>query len=883
MRIVPFIRRSFAAAVTMILTLSVYWSYKSTTIRHKRPVAIEHKSSLNNLEGGSYAHRHFGLENIRKNQLPTPEFKKDNKLFKTSTEMSYTTPSTKNLSSTASKKIKIESNPKDAQDFGNVLLKPEEFCFMMLAARHIKVLKHNTKTVPCFVLPSQHDKLLQQMQAGNNTTFLVISTNPKSTNSESLFVDYKHINRYISQSVVVKSIPLDALTKSDLPLVIKLHVLVASVSPLRVYRHRQGQAIISLKEKCSLAQMEEHLERWHYKDEQIASMWERIDWLIVTTLMLTEASMLTSSSDKIIEPNIYLPLDFHFILNGTLDPAVLEVKSSSNISQIVRRDTSSIMSAISTLLPSNNHKNEGIPCIKPKLCLTKQQQLFSEVSDQEESRSGGFIKLYPTPDGHLYDPLISALQSSVYGNSEQGHHGAPSRGTFQVHHLLTALEHYKHNDTEALNTATHLDGTTGDARKSYLEGDGEEYEPAHTADLQEIATKDPECDDDPGAIPVLTNIHTHPHMELQPAFRHDTEAYQARVPFHVLNVRLWGKTSTCLSEARINSYRGTAQPANYSLGVGWNAFALHLMDTSHAKAWNLMSYKLHIYREKRDEHAPTFSGSLPHVTCTLTQDCDLRVFPDQPCGLEDAKMKWREFTKQRAELAACTSGHTPENGRCLVVHTSCLSVVRVLLHEDGRCLVEDGRCLVVHTSCLSNVRVLLQERKMDVALWYIHHVSLLSVSCYMKMDFALWKMDFALWYIHHVSLLSVSCYRKMDFALWNCFVLTSSEYRLDFFTWCGAKFYIRKMASAFGKSSRGSEVVLSKPIRPIREEIEFWRFLDNWKRCIPWRQEKQVGLRISTDASSFRWAAETEIGDLTSKLIERSLSTLGIHGMDPDL
>lgn len=77
----------------------------------------------------------------------------------------------------------------------------------------------------------------------------------------------------------------------------------------------------------------------------------------------------------------------------------------------------------------------------------------------------------------------------------------------------------------------------------------------------------------------------------------------------------------------------------------------------------------------------------------------------------------------------------------------------------------------------------------------------------------------------------------------------------------GAKFYIREMAAAIGKAGRGLEVTLSPD---LRHEIEFWRFLDQWESHIPWRQEKHVSLRMSTDASGFRWAASVhlESGDL---------------------
>ena len=81
----------------------------------------------------------------------------------------------------------------------------------------------------------------------------------------------------------------------------------------------------------------------------------------------------------------------------------------------------------------------------------------------------------------------------------------------------------------------------------------------------------------------------------------------------------------------------------------------------------------------------------------------------------------------------------------------------------------------------------------------------------------------------------------------------------------GAKFYIREMASAVGKASHGGDVILSEG---LREEISFWRFLDNWDETIPWRSERHTAISLSSDSSSFRWAAvlhhasqRLEIGD----------------------
>ena len=64
----------------------------------------------------------------------------------------------------------------------------------------------------------------------------------------------------------------------------------------------------------------------------------------------------------------------------------------------------------------------------------------------------------------------------------------------------------------------------------------------------------------------------------------------------------------------------------------------------------------------------------------------------------------------------------------------------------------------------------------------------------------------------------------------------------------GTKFYIRKaltIGSAAGKPNA--------PLSPLlREELEFWRFLDSWTDHIPWRKDEHVALKVITDASQSR-------------------------------
>jgi hypothetical protein len=39
----------------------------------------------------------------------------------------------------------------------------------------------------------------------------------------------------------------------------------------------------------------------------------------------------------------------------------------------------------------------------------------------------------------------------------------------------------------------------------------------------------------------------------------------------------------------------------------------------------------------------------------------------------------------------------------------------------------------------------------------------------------------------------------------------------------------------------------------LREEFEYWRFLDSWKDVLPWRHERHLRLSVSIDASGYDW------------------------------
>ena len=68
-----------------------------------------------------------------------------------------------------------------------------------------------------------------------------------------------------------------------------------------------------------------------------------------------------------------------------------------------------------------------------------------------------------------------------------------------------------------------------------------------------------------------------------------------------------------------------------------------------------------------------------------------------------------------------------------------------------------------------------------------------------------------------------------------------------------ARLYIREVNRAISIATKNSRSVQMKD--DLRQEIEHWRFIDNWDGFVPWRSEKHLQVEIATDASLFRWGA----------------------------
>ena len=67
----------------------------------------------------------------------------------------------------------------------------------------------------------------------------------------------------------------------------------------------------------------------------------------------------------------------------------------------------------------------------------------------------------------------------------------------------------------------------------------------------------------------------------------------------------------------------------------------------------------------------------------------------------------------------------------------------------------------------------------------------------------------------------------------------------------GAKLFTREMGIALSQASKRKGLVEVKG--PLRHELEYWRFLDEWKGHMPWFKEHHMVVCVTSDASGFGW------------------------------
>ncbi|KAK7493631.1 hypothetical protein BaRGS_00015143 [Batillaria attramentaria] len=173
-------------------------------------------------------------------------------------------------------------------------------------------------------------------------------------------------------------------------------------------------------------------------------------------------------------------------------------------------------------------------------------------------------------------------------------------------------------------------------------------------------------------------VITRPALSFKPEFSPLRTEYSVEVNHSVQMVTVWAWSQNCQSQARLEDKHNTDRFANFTLGLGSNTLRIFVVDTTHDEPWVLNTYTITVVRHEADYGLGPFLPGIPHVVCSLKQDCSLPFAPKEPCGLQPVTWvsSWSRFISHRDNLPVCDSGDT--SGRWYVPCTSCRD-------DDGRC------------------------------------------------------------------------------------------------------------------------------------------------------------------------------------------------------
>lgn len=71
-----------------------------------------------------------------------------------------------------------------------------------------------------------------------------------------------------------------------------------------------------------------------------------------------------------------------------------------------------------------------------------------------------------------------------------------------------------------------------------------------------------------------------------------------------------------------------------------------------------------------------------------------------------------------------------------------------------------------------------------------------------------------------------------------------------------AKLYSNVVYHSISKATKSTATDKIKLSQPLREEITYWRFLDTWDECLPWRSEFHYQAQSFSDASNSGWGGQ---------------------------
>lgn len=79
------------------------------------------------------------------------------------------------------------------------------------------------------------------------------------------------------------------------------------------------------------------------------------------------------------------------------------------------------------------------------------------------------------------------------------------------------------------------------------------------------------------------------------------------------------------------------------------------------------------------------------------------------------------------------------------------------------------------------------------------------------------------------------------------------------------KLYCREVNKAISYGRRNSQMM--KVEISLKQEIEYWRFIDTWEGCMTWRLKTHKQIMLATDASGFKYGGKIFFGEFKALIL----------------
>ncbi|XP_065890316.1 cadherin-like and PC-esterase domain-containing protein 1 isoform X2 [Dysidea avara] len=478
----------------------------------------------------------------------------------------------------------------------------------------------------------------------------------------------------------------------------------------RTNKHKSHHRL-STRDPWCFAQLKEHLQT--ARGLQAAeAVFKNMELAIVQLLLRVELSVAayygTIGGDPITgQPyrcqNCYQLLGIDLVINTSLHVMISEVNGQPNMQEnfqeyvstlssikeqmlydlvrlVFSRDTTA--SNVSTIIDQLYAGLMVMGC-KPdhKYCLTDSDLHYLFSWQRETNNIGNYKQLYPAI---LHENILTAefihgarVKNILLGKQQhiiitENNREGTFHSTKELHHLFVDVLKLNGNDQETKSIPLNIKYSEHamqhlTPQKVILPVQQPQIEEGYFDALignvlgGKKTTTTLSCTKSVEQMPYLLQLVVSPG-QLQPYFTKQVTQYRMVVPHIIPMISISAIPAHCSCIAKFvtdstNLRMDIFNQVNWTLSVGDTTVQWLLLDTNQNQPWVINQYTIIITRQSLSLFELHFTTSQPHKVCALTQDCDLMVYQDRPCGLyEMGPDTWQEFQLQHSKKPKCSSG-----------------------------------------------------------------------------------------------------------------------------------------------------------------------------------------------------------------------------------